>query len=1565
MAASSQAFEMVGQYQDIFGKDNFFLELQQHDIPEIKKLNEWLVQHRGKANVPLVATNDVHYVLNEDFNAHDTLLCIQTSALKKTERRMRMSDASYHLRTPDEMWDLFGEVAPEALSNTLRIAEMCDLNLDSKGYHLPTFPVPEGYTADSYLRALALRGSQWRYGADADTERIRERIDYELRIIREMGFDTYFLIVWDLCEFARKADIWWNVRGSGAGSVVAYSLGITSIDPIRNNLIFERFLNPGRVSMPDIDMDFPDDRRSEMIDYAKRKYGEDKVAAIITFGTLKARAAIKDVGRVLDIPLAEVNALTKLVPNIPSHPVTLAQCLSDDPEYAVPDLKKIYAENPTIHNLLDTAITVEGVARSAGTHAAGIIIGDVPLVEYLPLHRPTAHNEDSVPIGRVTQFPMEICESIGLLKVDFLGLSTLTIMRKACDLIERYHNVTYTLANIPYRPDPNDAEVTRQVKDAFDLIGSGEVTGVFQLESQGMRKMLVEMRPQTFEHIIAAISLYRPGPLQFIPTFNRRLHGEEPVDYLHPKLVPVLSETFGICVYQEQIQQIAAQLFGYSLGDADLMRRAVSKKKAKDLIKHKAIFIEKGPENDVPADVAEKIFDQVEYFAAYGFNKCLVADTEIIDAATGRLIRIGDLAAGQAALTQTLTCDTDRLAVQVGDVKAVHSNGIKPVYRLTTQLGRQIDATANHPFYTFDGWRTLEELTNGSQIAVPRRLAIEGRKEWPDYQVIVLGHLLAEGNLCHPYGMYYYTNSETQWCDYVANLEQFDNVAASTHRRRGTMHDVYSRKIDPKRPNSVVEWIEWLGLRHANSYTKFIPAEVFELTNRQIGLLIARMWEGDGSISEKGRFAYYATSSERMGRQLQHLLLRFGIISRLRSVTFKYRGGEKYGYQLHIVGNENLKQFRQVIAVHFIDAERRAMLDRMIWTTLTSNGTKDVVPLGVRQLVRQHKTDRELTWDAVGVGAGISMTEFERPGHTSKGGFTSATIGRLAEFFDADDLRRYVDNDIYWDKVVSIEYLGEQMTYDLTIPGTHNFIANDILVHNSHAADYAVITCQTAFLKAHYPAEYYTALLTVQRDKIEDVTLFTADCRRLKIPILPPSLNHSELDFTIEETEAGRGIRFGLGAIKNAGDKAAQAIATERIAHGPYQNLVDFCERVDLRSIGRRALESLIKVGVFDEFAKRDPMLAIIDRMVKYSADQYHAKEVGQISIFGDTNTDTDDSFFRNLSNVAETPQRDMLRWEKELIGLYVSNHPLNALMEDIQRLPNINYSGQLKEDAETMHDKGITLVGLVVGIRSLVTKKAEAMAIVTFEDVQGILECVFFPRTWARFRDMIAEDQVYMIKGHADSKRGGDPQVIVDMVTQDWEISSSADQDQYADQYDDSARTYYNRSSGTDQEPPDVPRTAHEQTPPDEETLYEPIRRVSQNSNTGTNNTNANGSNKGRGEVSYAAARQETVPTREYIEPFDDEPAPQVWHIYVMFPAANSTDRAIWLRRMTRIYRDLIQCPGDDMLTFRFPEEGRMLSMDFPNRVSYERILPILEHEFRDTPDCWHIEPLSGNGSG
>ena len=1380
----SEIKRLIGWYQDVFGPENFYLELQQHDIPQLETLNKWLITNSKYAHVPLLATNDVHYVRAEDFDPHDMLLCIQTGATKNNPDRMRMTDPSYHLRSPAEMWELFRDV-PEALTNTLKVAEMCEVDLERKGYHLPVFPVPEGYDAQSFLRYLCEKGRRWRFGSRADEAVIVERLNYELDLIHHMGFDTYFLIVWDLCEFARHADIWWNVRGSGAGSLVAYCLGLTNIDPLQNGLFFERFLNPGRVTMPDIDLDYPDDRRAEMIEYAANKYGEEKVAAIITFGTLGSKAAIRDVGRALGMPPGDYDRVARLLPG-GAKPIKFKDALGDDPEKAVPLLKEAYESDPAVRNLIEVARSLEGVVRHASTHAAGVVIADRPLDEYIPLHRPTkGSDDDEVPVGRVTQFDMETCESLGLLKVDFLGLATLTIMRKACELIEQQGGPHLTMQNIPYRPDPNNPEVTAKVKAAFDLIGRGETVGVFQVESAGMRKMLTEMRPQAFENIVAAISLYRPGPIEYIPQYIRRMHGEETVEYKHPKLRSILQETYGIITYQEQIMQIAAELFGYSLGDADLMRRAVSKKKKEDLLKHKNIFIERGPQFGVDAKSAEAIFEDIAFFANYGFNKCVTGDTEIVDVATGQLIRVSDLADGSRTIEHVLTCDMDRLQLVAGALTDVMENGVKPVYRLTTQLGRQIEATANHPFYTFDGWRLLGELCPGDQIATACRIPVEGTCEWPDHEVIVLGHLLAEGNLCHPTGVYYYSTDEARLADYVANLEKFDNTAASVARHK-LVYSVYSRRVERRREAEIVEFVRRLGLWGKDSHTKFIPESVFSLMSRQLGLLIARMWEGDGHINEAGRSLFYVTASERMARQLQHLLLRLGIISRLRRVNFPYKDG-RIGYQLFVTGYANFVAFRDAVACHFVSAEKRARLAQMTAVEPTTAGMRDVIPGGVKRLVRREKEIHGVTWEQLAEYAGVAQREFYPTGAATKSGFTRAVIGRLADYFDSDELCVYTESDIYWDKVVSIEYAGEKPTYDLTVAGTHNFVANGLIVHNSHAADYAVITCQTAYLKAHYPVEYMTALLSVHRDDTAKIATFIAECRRMGIPVFPPDVNASGIDFTIELRDGKQGIRYGLAAIKNVGVGPIQHILEQRKQGGPFQDVGDFCRRVDLRIVQKRALECLVKAGALDSFggepgsaAIRTLLLAALDRMLSYSAAQHRAKEIGQLSLFdalGGGESDDADLLPTVMPALTDADRREMLRWEKELVGLYVSSHPLDRVIHYIQN-PNSNVmqSQDIKEDAAVLNGKHVIMVGMVEAVRALPTKKGDMMGVLTLEDLQGHIEAVLFPRTWQQYQNLIQPEAVLRVEGKVDLSRG-EPQIIVDRVTQDFTVAEADEQ--------------------------------------------------------------------------------------------------------------------------------------------------------------------------------------------
>ena len=599
-------------YHDAFGPDHFYIEMQNHEgIPETEALNRGLVALARELDLPLVATNDAHYCRAEDAEAQDILLCIQTGKVRADPDRMRMTDNSYYVKSEDEMAALFSEW-PDALENTLRIAERCEVNVESEGYHLPIFDVPAGHDPASYLRELTEAGFRQRY--PHPDEALWQRLNYELGVIHDMGFDTYFLILWDLCKFAIERDIWWNVRGSGAGSVVAYSLGITRIDPLQHDLIFERFLNPERVTMPDVDLDYPDDRRAEMIEYTLAKYGVDKVANIITFGTLGGRAAVRDVGRALDVPLNEVDRVAKMVPSGPK--VHLKDAFEN------PEFKALYEAQDYVREWIDMARKVEGIARHASVHAAGVVVTDKPLVDYIPLARAPKGNSDMA----VTQFPMTVIESIGLLKLDFLGLATLSQMRKAAEWIEARHGVRLDLETIP-----------TDDRCIFDLLTNGEVVGIFQVESEGMKKTLAQMRPTCLDDITAVVSLYRPGPMQFIESYCKRKHGEEAVEYIHPSLEPILQETYGVIVYQEQIIRIMRDLAGYSGGQADVIRRAISKKYEKLIAEHRVKFREGCVANGIPADKADEIYAAIEYFANYGFNKAHAADYAVITCQTAYL----------------------------------------------------------------------------------------------------------------------------------------------------------------------------------------------------------------------------------------------------------------------------------------------------------------------------------------------------------------------------------------------------------------------------------------------------------------------------------------------------------------------------------------------------------------------------------------------------------------------------------------------------------------------------------------------------------------------------------------------------------------------------------------------------------------------------------------------------------------------------------------------------------------------------------------------------------------
>ena len=655
-----EAQKRLDWYYQVFGPERFFLELQHHEIPELHKVNRVLRELGERYQANFVASNDVHYIKPEDARLQDILLCVQTGTLHTDPRRMRMSGSDFYLRSPQEMEALFVEV-PHALSNTQLIADRCQVDLSNKGYHLPEFKVPEGYTTDTYLRELCEAGLERRYGGRSQEPEIRQRMELELGIIKKMGFNAYFLIVWDLCRYAKEQNIWFNARGSSEGSIVAYALNITLVDPLVHGLLFERFLNTDRISMPDIDLDFQDDKRYLMLEYCRARYGTDMVAAIITFNKLKARAAVRDVGRVLDVPLAEVDRIAKLIPNIPGKPVTIADALETVSEFSAE-----YKAKPYVKELIDTAQQMEGVIRGAGTHAAGVVIADRPIIEYVPLNRPTGANAEDTPIKVLTQFEMSTLESLGLLKVDFLGLSTLTVMQRACDLIEERTGKRWDLNNIPL-DDPA----------TYELLGRGETAGVFQFEGAGMRRWMMAMKPNLLDHAVAMVALFRPGPMDFIPTYIARMHGKEPVSYAHPALENIFSQTYGIPVYQEQLMQAVMQVAGYSASEADDLRKAIAKKIESKLKKHRKKFVQGAVKQGIPEATADGIFDDWENFARYGFNKAHAADYGALAVETAYLKAHYPVEFMTALLSVTLG-DTDKVAFYVNDCRRMDIPVLRP-----------------------------------------------------------------------------------------------------------------------------------------------------------------------------------------------------------------------------------------------------------------------------------------------------------------------------------------------------------------------------------------------------------------------------------------------------------------------------------------------------------------------------------------------------------------------------------------------------------------------------------------------------------------------------------------------------------------------------------------------------------------------------------------------------------------------------------------------------------------------------------------------------------------------
>jgi DNA polymerase-3 subunit alpha len=638
-----RAMRVAGEYSDIFGKDCFYLELHDHGIEDQRRVNEELLRMSDALNIPLVATNDCHYIAKEDAPAHDILLCIQTGKTIDDPDRLKFPTDEFYFKSPAEMTELFREV-PEAISNTTAIAQRCNLELKFDRFHLPHYEVPSDISQDDYLEELCWQGLRERY--PQITPQVKDRIAHELKVIRDTGYAPFFLIVWDFVRYAKGKGIPVGPgRGSAPGSLVAYALGITNINPLRHGLLFERFLNPQRVGMPDFDIDFSDERRDEVIGYVVGKYGPEHVAQIITFGTMAARGVIRDVGRALNIPYGQVDKVAKLIPA--EQNMTLERALK-----SVSELRELVDRDKKMRFLIQTARSLEGLTRHASTHAAGVVISRKPLINYVPLFKSSK--------GEITtQYAMNSLSAIGLLKIDFLGLRNLTVINDALETIKATQNRDIDIDHIPL-DDPG----------TYELLGEGRTIGVFQVESSGMRDLLRKLQPEDFSDLVAVLALFRPGPLgsDVIDDFVKRKHGLVPIKYLRPELEPILKDTYGICIYQEQVMQIASELAGFNMAQADILRRAMGKKTPSIMEEQRKTFVKGANARGIEPAIADKIFTSLAYFAGYGFNKSHSSAYAVISYQTAFLKAHYPVEYMAAVLTSD-TGNTDRLVKYINEAR--------------------------------------------------------------------------------------------------------------------------------------------------------------------------------------------------------------------------------------------------------------------------------------------------------------------------------------------------------------------------------------------------------------------------------------------------------------------------------------------------------------------------------------------------------------------------------------------------------------------------------------------------------------------------------------------------------------------------------------------------------------------------------------------------------------------------------------------------------------------------------------------------------------------------------
>ncbi len=1319
----AKALETAGWYQEVFGTDSYFMEVQSHGLEEQAKVTDGTVRIARRIGAPLCGTNDSHYVEAGHARAHEALLCIQTGSAMSDPNRWRFSTEEFYLKSADEMRAVFKDL-PEAFRNTLAVAERCTLDLAFGQFHLPNYDVPAGHTLDSYLERLALEGLTRRYGS-SPADAVVERLRYELSVVSKMGFSGYFLVVWDFITYARRQGIAVGPgRGSSAGSLVAYCLGITNVDPVRYGLLFERFLNPERVSMPDMDIDFADDRRDEVIRYVVDRYGADRVAHIITFGTMGAKAVIRDVARVMGFSFGEADRIAKLVPGFPLN-ITL-----DDALEKAPTLAEQVKRDPRVGELWGMARTLEGCTRHASVHASAVVISDAPLMDRVPLYKDPKRPE------LITGFAMGPIEKLGLLKMDFLGLRTLTVIADAVRLVKESRGQALDPESLPL----DDART-------YELLTEARTFGVFQLESAGMRDALRSLTPTRIEDIIAMVALYRPGPMELIPEFINRKHGRAPITYEHPLMEKYLHETYGIMVYQEQVMGLAAELAGFTLGEADTLRKAMGKKDRELMAAQRAKFLVGCRANQVDGRKAERIWDLIEKFAGYGFNKCLTGEAQI-EMADGTRKPITEVRRGDRVLTK----DGPFPAL------AVRPSGVRPVGRLRLDNGMWVRCTPDHPVFTQRGWVNAEELTVDDFAAVARELPA-GTTSVPDCHAALLGYALSEASLGST-GRFCLSSSEAdEVADMARVLAAFPNTVARVERRRAdSASSMRPACGDRPEPSAAVTFLfEECGLRWLGALDKRVPAVVDRWDERALAVLIAKLFQRDGCIHEKARSIAYATSSEGLAEDARRLLLKLGLSATIHRKPLSYRGGRRQGFTVRLLGGPAIvARFSSVVGPHLLGLKRQA-LERLAASfrdrpLRLARGTGDVVPMELcLQPLREAILKSYPSLRAGCRGLGISGRLLFADGRTRS--IRRETLAILGRRLDSPALATLTETPISWSSVRSFTLEGEEPTFDVEVPGARSFLANGIALHNSHAACYGLVAYQTAYLKANHPVEFMAALLTSEMEKTDKIVQYMEECRSMGLCVEPPAVNVSGARFTV----VGDTIHFGLAAIKNVGGSAIDGIVKTRLKAGAFTGLGDFCARVDLRLVNRRVVESLIKAGAFDALGDtRAGLLSGLDQAMEAGQRSQRDREEGQGSLFETPPAAPAGARAamppRAEAQVPEWPSEELLGYEKEVLGFYLSGHPLDEYREVAAHLKAASASDLAARPVASR----VLLLGLVSGLQENATKSGNRMAFATLELVDGSVPLTVFPEPYRACAVALRHRGPVLVRGRVDDSDKG-----------------------------------------------------------------------------------------------------------------------------------------------------------------------------------------------------------------